>query len=222
MATSPNGKNKSKLIMASDGPDSESKGFDRASATAAQGVVEHLYPDPQVRHACLEVLADSILCAHKVWAGSWGLTLHPRQVRLNVGRIEACGLSTGEVWLVLDREHLAAEIREIIVAEGLSKDSDTASYRSFLSAFAVHLPEKICQICFRLYGRLTPRWWSVPQSACVLTPPSPAPIRQGWSTTSVQNSGETFHPPPTPPSRQPGMRSGFFKQIPTYIDLRIP
>jgi hypothetical protein len=75
--------------------------IDREDAVTAQRVVEALVPDPGERRVICQALADSIAWAHEREPGSWSITLHPRVVRLNVGKLMAFDIRPGEVHLGL-------------------------------------------------------------------------------------------------------------------------
>jgi len=80
--------------------------FDRSNPTLAEAVAERLYPDPDIRTACLALLADSIDCAHAVNAASWGVTLFPDHIRLNVDGIETNVLLHDRLYVVVDTDVL--------------------------------------------------------------------------------------------------------------------
>lgn len=60
-----------------------------------------LIPDDKHRRSVFEFLADSIMIAAQHGPGSWGLTLKPNFIRLNVGRIEVITIRKGEIAVVL-------------------------------------------------------------------------------------------------------------------------
>ena len=94
--------------------------FDRRSEEAAQRVVEEWLPAPEVRTAVLDLLVASIRHAHATKDTSWGLTLHPNGVRLNVGPLEAFyfGRQGGEpvFYLLVDDEKLSQSDKESLTS----------------------------------------------------------------------------------------------------------
>lgn len=88
--------------------------FDRNSAESAADVLAMLYPETEVRHACMEYLAQTVQFASTLHGNNWGLTLHPREIRLNVGPVEVLTLRNNEVRLLLDAESLAPQDRKTI------------------------------------------------------------------------------------------------------------
>ncbi|MCC7438635.1 MAG: AAA family ATPase [Armatimonadetes bacterium] len=88
--------------------------FDRSRPESAAQVLAMLYPEPEVRHACMEYLAQTVQFASTLHNNNWGLTLHPREIRLNVGPVEVLALRKNEVLLLLDAESLAPRDRKKI------------------------------------------------------------------------------------------------------------
>jgi len=119
--------------------------IDRGSAAAAKRVVEEMLPQSEVRQAVLNLLAESIRHAHAAKDTSWGLTLHPHGLRLNVGPLEVFyfGRQRAQpiVVLVADSETLSAADREFLSSHGVEF---TGEYKSMpLSDRAVILPERL-------------------------------------------------------------------------------
>lgn len=115
-------------------------GLDRTSAASARAVVERLYPDPTVRRACLDMLAESIIRAHAISPASWGVTLHTDRVRLNVAWMQPCVLTRGKLYLVIDNEAIDANHRQRVGTELGDGGRTGAAYASMPSAYAVDLP----------------------------------------------------------------------------------
>ena len=112
----------------------------RQSADAARAAVEAIYPDPAVRLTCLTLLADAVERAHAVSPASWGVTLHPNRVRLNVGEAQASVLRVGGPYLVLDRDALDPPLRQRVDAEMAGGPWSGAVYASMPYAYGAHLP----------------------------------------------------------------------------------
>ena len=81
---------------------------DRDHEEAASEVAISILPS-FVRKSCLELLADSIDKAHIASPKSWGVTLFPNLIRLNVGMVEACFLSNEQMYLTLLRDNLTEQ-----------------------------------------------------------------------------------------------------------------
>jgi hypothetical protein len=66
--------------------------------------IDALVPDEARRRQLLSLLADAIETAHATNAASWDLTLAPsgRFLRLNVGRIMALDIASGDSTVVLE------------------------------------------------------------------------------------------------------------------------
>ncbi len=72
--------------------------FDRSSEICAREVINSILPQADIRRPCLQLLVDSIKLAHTARESSWGVTLfEDGAIRLNVGMIEVCTLSYGEL-----------------------------------------------------------------------------------------------------------------------------
>ena len=65
-------------------------------------LIESLLPDAESRRVALELLAGSVEHAHKQGTECWGLTIRARQLRLNVGRMQALLFRDGTVRVVVD------------------------------------------------------------------------------------------------------------------------
>jgi hypothetical protein len=76
--------------------------MDRWNPGDARAVIERLIPAEDARENWLTLLADAIETADRVHPCSWGVTLFPRKLRLNVGTIETVVFSPGGAMLVLD------------------------------------------------------------------------------------------------------------------------
>ncbi len=107
---------------------------DRRSVEAAERVIEKVLPLPEVRKAILDLLAESIRRARAAKDTSWGLTLHPGGVRLNVGPMEAFyfGRQKGEpvFYLVVDEEKLPQAERESLTRAGVEFQGEYKSIPS--------------------------------------------------------------------------------------------
>jgi len=119
--------------------------IDRHSTEAAKRVVEESLAQSEVRQAVLNLLVESIHHAHRTKDTSWGLTLHPHGVRLNVGPLEVFyfGRERGQsiVVLVADGEKLSVTDRKSLARLGVEF---TGEYKSMpLSDRAVIAPETI-------------------------------------------------------------------------------
>jgi hypothetical protein len=112
----------------------------RMSATAARSTIETIYPDERIRQTCLSTVADSIERAHAISPASWGVTLHPNQVGLNVLWAQACTLSSGDLYLVLDQDEFDPSLRQRIDAEMAIGERSGAAYPSMPAAYGAHLP----------------------------------------------------------------------------------
>ena len=108
---------------------------------ALRALMEEAYPDPAVRETCLSTLADSIELAHAASPASW--SLNPREgqdnLRLNVGRTQACVLSANTVYLVLDRDQLSPELHARVDAEMTGRYRAGAAYPSTPYAYGAQL-----------------------------------------------------------------------------------
>ena len=71
--------------------------FDRASSDDARFIVKQLLPDPKTRRFALQILLDSLELSNETDSASWGTTLLPNRLRLNVNRGETLALSEGAV-----------------------------------------------------------------------------------------------------------------------------
>jgi 5-methylcytosine-specific restriction enzyme B len=80
--------------------------FDRSDRETARAIVEAMYPDDLLREACLSQAVTSIGLADEVSHTSWSVTLFPRKIRLNVGRIFVLDLEQSEVRLIVDQAGL--------------------------------------------------------------------------------------------------------------------
>jgi hypothetical protein len=97
--------------------------IDRRNAEAAKRVVEETLPRPEDRRSVLDLLVESIRHAHAAKDTSWGLTLHPWGVRLNVGPMEAFyfGRQKGKTtfYLVADDEKLSQPDKASLTRAGV-------------------------------------------------------------------------------------------------------
>ncbi len=66
--------------------------FDRASSDDARFIVKTLLPDPKTRRFALQILLDALGTVGETDDASWGTTLLPDRVRLNVNRGECFAL----------------------------------------------------------------------------------------------------------------------------------
>ena len=65
-------------------------------------IVESLQPDEGLRRACLQIMASAIRTAHRANPDLWGITPYSDRIRVAVGRLAACTLHRGSVWVALD------------------------------------------------------------------------------------------------------------------------
>lgn len=75
------------------------KKLNRADADVARAVARKLLPDPKTRRRALELLREGIAHAHAIDGASWGATLSPHRIRLNVGRGAVLAIESGAVEL---------------------------------------------------------------------------------------------------------------------------
>jgi hypothetical protein len=77
---------------------------------AVRGVIESLYPEPELRDRVLDMLGESIEKAHDTNPSSWGLELDAgrRQMWLHVGRVFALSLQPGDIAVTLVDDGLSA------------------------------------------------------------------------------------------------------------------
>lgn len=76
----------------------------RNDGEAARQVLERLYPEPEVRATCEQVLADAIRCAARAPRANWSVTLNKDFIRLNTGSVEALAFKRQSVLMVVDQE----------------------------------------------------------------------------------------------------------------------
>jgi len=72
-----------------DDEDDDTSPVDRQDIETARRLIEKWVPGAEQREAILETFADAIIAAHEINQNSWGVTLKPNRVRLNVGALEA-------------------------------------------------------------------------------------------------------------------------------------
>jgi hypothetical protein len=87
--------------------------IDRTSELYAASVITSLLASDKVRLDYLNLLARSVTDAHRAKPSSWGITLFPEGVRMNVGMIEVCVLFQDQIRLVLDKEKVPDELWNI-------------------------------------------------------------------------------------------------------------
>ncbi|MFI5380714.1 MAG: hypothetical protein ACHRHE_15555 [Tepidisphaerales bacterium] len=75
-----------------------SRGFnatiDRYDRRSVARMFDRLWPDRVISRACADNLAASIRASHEAGNGSWGLTMFPDSLRLNVGQVEVLTLDS--------------------------------------------------------------------------------------------------------------------------------
>lgn len=107
------------------------EGLDRNSEDSAREVIESALPEPETREEILKLLAESITRAHRIKDASWGITLHSRGVRLNVGPIEVffLGRKSEEhiFYVVIDEETLSGHDLKELKRAGVRFDGAYAS-----------------------------------------------------------------------------------------------
>lgn len=74
--------------------------FDRTSPDDARFIVKTLFPDPKTRRFALGLLRDAMIQVQETDSASWGVTLLPNRVRLNVNRGETLALAPNSVELL--------------------------------------------------------------------------------------------------------------------------
>jgi hypothetical protein len=84
---------------------------DRRDPQRAARLFELLWPDPAVRAACGERLAQSIRHAHGRADASWEVTMFADRIRLNVGQVAVLTLSSDEI-VVLFRAPFKMKVDE--------------------------------------------------------------------------------------------------------------
>lgn len=104
---------------------------DRNHEVAAAAVITTLF-SPSLRRLCLELLANSIDKAHSANPKSWGVTLFPDLVRLNIGMVEGCVLSHNKVYLTLLRPYLTEHTlqNELLNFNMYNSEIQTGVYKS--------------------------------------------------------------------------------------------
>jgi hypothetical protein len=70
---------------------------DRRNPVRAGELFQRLCPNPSVRSACEDRLAQSICFAHRCAPASWEVTMFDDRLRLNVGQVEVLTLSASEL-----------------------------------------------------------------------------------------------------------------------------
>lgn len=70
-------------------------GQERSDPEYAEEIVTTLWPNEQLRRACIEFLTDSIRFAHSQGPAAWEVTLFENLIRLNVGQIAVLDLRAG-------------------------------------------------------------------------------------------------------------------------------
>lgn len=71
--------------------------FDRASSDDARFIVKQLLPAPKTRRFALQILLDALKLSDETDSASWGTTLLPNRVRLNVNRGETLAIVEGGI-----------------------------------------------------------------------------------------------------------------------------
>ncbi len=116
-----------------------------ADTEPVRKLVGRIYPDPDVRRICLAFLAESIGRAHAVSATNWCVSVRQDQknVRLNVGRAQACTLGRGgDIWLAIHRDALAEDpvLKAVVEREMADGWNIGAGYSRMPDAYGVAIP----------------------------------------------------------------------------------
>ena len=88
-------------------------------------VLEGFYPDPVVRQACIEHLADSIAEADQRSNGGWSVRFNSQVVRLSVSQAESMSLQDGRLNLTIDQTQLTGEQLQQLVDAGVEPNIHT-------------------------------------------------------------------------------------------------
>lgn len=78
----------------------------RADPHEGAAVLERLFPLREERNRAEHLLAEAIRAAHALGGARWALTLNPKYLRLNVGKVEVFALFAGRLHFVLDRTRI--------------------------------------------------------------------------------------------------------------------
>lgn len=81
----------------------------RRDPEEARALIADMYPKAAQRRLAIELFAEAIEKADALNESIWGTTLRSDRVHLNVGKVVACGLYYGKVWLSLSLAALAPE-----------------------------------------------------------------------------------------------------------------
>jgi MoxR-like ATPase len=133
--------------MGVDSSAKTSNKLDRYSEDVAKHVIEEALPRLEIREPVLALLAVSIRRAHAIKDTSWGVTLHPEGVRLNVGPLEVFyfGRQAGEsvFYLVADDERLSRPEHKSLARAGVEF---TGAYKVIPSSNRAIIPlENVAQ-----------------------------------------------------------------------------
>jgi len=75
------------------------------SETESRRIVEGLLPEPDVRKAWMQFLADSITHAHRCSHDNWGVAVDSYRIRLLVGAVDILVIREGSSHLILDAKY---------------------------------------------------------------------------------------------------------------------
>jgi hypothetical protein len=127
--------------------------IDRNDPEVARACIKAMYPDVEARLGCLRWLADAVVYVHGRESACWGVTLHRRFVRFNVGRMLSLDLIPGEVRLGLAVASLTADDKAAL---------DEHAQWSTGEPFAVTRECRVCVLPVALLldraGSLRPAW----------------------------------------------------------------
>jgi hypothetical protein len=92
--------------------------IDPTSESAADAVIQDLYPNEAERRQCLVRLASSIKLVRHLPADHWEITLQPRMVRLNVSKLAAVDFFPGKLRLLVEKAGVPVDVWNLSVAFG--------------------------------------------------------------------------------------------------------
>lgn len=92
--------------------------IDRASESAAAGVIQKLYPNETERRQCLATLAVSIKLLRHLSAHHWEITLQQKMVTLNVSKLAAVCFLPGKLRLLVEKAGVPVDVWNLSFAIG--------------------------------------------------------------------------------------------------------
>jgi hypothetical protein len=124
--------------------------IDRSNINHARWIIEWMLPDPTIRRTCLSALSESIERAHIRRSDSWGITLFPTLVRLNIGKPEAFTFVQERIYLVLDCTNCPDHIWSIPDVEQYVYEKTTPNqlFRSVPDAIGCTFPASLMHMIY--------------------------------------------------------------------------